>query len=229
MTVLGTVDFRDWDEGCMETLGAEIVYYTVDGDQRAVYACEVPGLDSGHSLLGGKVPCHFSNPEDAYQPYVLPCFEFRQNDLNPAFDRHPWYQWVARMPAKNARKVILSDGTVGYTSYENQWRATQFDMTYDCRVLARRKQEVVLMLRYALRHFIPPWFIFKVVDSKGDVREYDAGEMSISNTSELADIADRTTGWTISFTVRGEIDLHDERVYPAMLEPSVTYSRFNPS
>jgi len=229
MTIIGTLNLRDWDEGCMKTLGADIEYYQVDGETRGIYAVAVPYLNSGFADIGNKVPCQFQDPEDVYQFFRLPCFQFRHNDLTPAFDRHPWYTWVARAPAKDAQEVILADGTKGYSRYDNQWRATQFDITYDCMVLARRKQEALLMLQYALRHFIPPWFIFKVVDSKGDVREYDAGEVSISNTSELADIAERTVGYTISFTVRAEIDIHDDRVYSAMLEPNVTYSQYNPS
>jgi|GEM_PF-4921424 len=213
----------------MKTLEADIEHYDVDGETRSIYACDVPHLNSGFSDINNKVPCQFQDPEDVYQPFMLPCFQFRQNDLTPAFDRHPWYTWVARAPSKDAQKVELPDGTVGYTKYDNQWRATQFDITYDCMVMARRKQEAILMLHYVLRRFIPPWFIFKVVDSKGDVREYDAGEVSISNTSELADIAERTVGYTVSFTVRAEIDLHDDRVFPAMIEPHVTYARYTPS
>jgi len=229
MTILGTLSLRDWDEGCMRTLGAEVEHYDVDGETRAIYAVEVPYLDSGFSEIGGKVPCQFQDPEDVYQPFQLPCFQFRQNDMSPAFDRHPWYTWVARGPSKDAQKVVLPDGRVGYTKYDNQWRATQFDINYDCMILARRKQEAILMWHYAMRHFIPPWFIFKVVDSKGDVREYDAGEVSISNTSEIADIAERTVSYTVSFTVRAEIDLHDDRAFPAMIDPHVTYERFQPA
>lgn len=228
MTIIGTLNLRDWDTGCMKTLGADIEYYDVDGETRAIYACAVPSLESGFAEINNKVPCQFQDPEDVFQPYRLPCFQFRQNDMTPAFDRHSWYGWVARAPSKDATKIVLKDGTVGYDKYDNQWRATQFDITYDCMILGRRKQETLLMLHYALRHFIPPWFIFKVVDSKGDVREYDAGEVSTSNTSELADIAERTMSYTISFTVRAEIDLHDDRVYPAMVEPHVTYAKFNP-
>jgi hypothetical protein len=230
MTILGTLTLRDWDEGCMKTLGAEIETYQVDGDTRQIYACEVPGLQSGFSNINNKVPCQFQDPEDVFQFYRLPCFQFRRNDMSPAFDRQPWYMWVARGPTKTAEKVILEDGTEGYTEYENQWRPTPFDITYDLMILARRQQEQLLMLHYALRHFIPPWFIFKVIDSKGDVREYDAGEMSISNTSELADIAERTVSSTISFTVRAAIDLHDDRVFPAVIErPHVTYAQYQPS
>jgi hypothetical protein len=228
MTIIGTLDLRAWDAGCMKTLGAEIATYVVDGESRAIYVVEVPSVQSGLSQFNQRVPVFFDTPEDVYQEFVLPCFVFKRNDMTPAFDRQPWYGWVARAPAKGARKIVLENGRVGYDRYDNQWRATPFDITYDCVIYARRQQESVMMLMYALRHFIPPWFIFKVVDSLGDVREYDAGEMSISNTSELADIADRTVGWTIAFTVRGEIDLHDIREYPAMLEPDVTYARFKP-
>jgi hypothetical protein len=84
------------------------------------------------------------------------------------------------------------------------------------------------MLQYVLRHFLPPSFIFKVVDSMGDVREYDAVDVSVSETSELADIADRTIGWTIAFTVRAEIDLHDPVEMPAVQAVDVTYARYRP-
>ena len=51
-----------------------------------------------------------------------------------------------------------------------------------------------------------------IYDSKGDLRQYDAGEVSVSDASELADLADRTIGWVISFEVRGEIDLVAEKI-----------------
>lgn len=228
MTAIGTVDLRSWDTGCMKTLGAEVAEYVVDGESRAIYLVDIPEIKSGLDNLGDKIPCFFDTPEDVYQEFVLPCFVFKRNDMTPAFDRAAWYGWVARVPSKGANKVVLPDGREGYDRYDNQWRATPFDISYDLIVYARRRQESVMMLMYVLRHLIPPWFIFKVIDSLGDVREYDAGEMSISNTSELADIADRTLGWTVSFMVRGEIDLHDIREYPAMVAVEATYSQFKP-
>lgn len=226
MTVIGIAEIRDWDEGCMQTLGAEVVTYTVDGSERGVYACDVPGMDSGFSSIDGKVPCEFVEPEGVFQPFRIPCFQFRRSDMAPAFERHPWYQWVARGPAKTARKVTLEDGTVGYTEYENQWRATPFDISYECNVIARRQQDSALMLTYALRHFLPPSFIFRIIDSLGDVREYDAVDVSVTNASELIDIAERVIAWSVSFVVRGEVDLHDSREFPAMLEPRITYEQF---
>ena len=228
MTILGTLDLRDWDTGAMITLGGEIVSYVVDGETRQLYAADVNGLDSGVPLLDNKVPLFFATPEDVYQEYVLPNFTFRRSDMTPAFDRQPWYQWVARAPAPGANKITLEDGTEGYDSYVNQFRATPFDITYECIIAARREQESQLMLMYALKHFLPPSFIFKVFDSLGDLRHYDALGVIASNTSELIDMADRTIGWTIAFTVRAEIDLHADREYPAMTEFIATYSQYNP-
>ena len=226
MTVVGTMGIREWDEGCMITLGAERTPYVVDGETRYLYTVDLTAdIDSGLREFGGKIPCYFQEPEEVYQPYRVPAFVFKRNDMTPAFDRHAWYQFVARAPAKGATKITLPDGRVGYDRYDNQWRATQFDMAYDCIVNARRQQESLIMLQYALKHFIPPWFVFKVVDSLGDVREYDAGEMSVSNQSELADIADRTIAWGITFTVRGEVDLHADRTYPAAQAVDLTIDK----
>lgn len=228
MTVLGTLSIRDWDEGVWRTLGGEKTSYAVDGDTREIYTVAVPGVRSGLTHLNDRVPLHFSTPEEVYQPFLLPCYVAKLNDMTPAWERHPVYQWVGRGPAKGARKVVLPDGTEGYDRYENQWRAEQFDMSYEVQVLARRYQEGLLMLQYALRHFKPPWFAFTVIDSLGDVREYDAGEVSVSNASELADIADRTAAWTITFQVRAEIDLDDTVEMPAVQRVDVTYERYRP-
>lgn len=213
----------------MKTLGAEDATYTVDGDERHVYACTVPGLQSGFSDIGNRVPCYFQDPEDVYRPYVLPSFQFRRNDLSPAWDRHSWYMWVAREPSKDAQEITLPDGSVGYTKYDNQWRANQLDISYDFMIMARRRQESLLMIQYALKRFEPPWFTFKVVDSNGDVRDYDAEATAISNTSEIADIADRTVGYTMSFTVRAEVDLHVDVESVAMSDMRITYNRYESS
>jgi len=226
MTVLGTLAIRDWDAGVPLTLDAEVATYVVDESTREVNVVRVPGVDSGLDYLDGRVPVLYLEPEDIYQSFILPCITFKASSMTPAFDRHPWYQWVARAPAKGATKITLPDGTVGYDRYENQWRATQFDISFDVQVMGRRRQEANLMMTYALRRFMPPGFIFKVIDSLGDVREYDAVEVSLSETSELADIADRMVAWTISFTVRGEIDLHETVEMPAVQTVDVTYARY---
>lgn len=218
MSILGTVNIRDWDKGCYLTLGCEVVTYVEDGKTRGQYVVSVPGVNSGIEKYENKIPVFMSAPEDSYQNYVLPCITIKQNDLSPAFDRQPWYTWVARAPAPGATRIVLKDGRVGYDRYVNQWRATPYDITYEVTIMARRRQVANMILLYVQRKTIPPSFVFKLIDSIGDVREYDAVDISISNTAELMDIAERVAGWTVSFTVRGEIDLHDDREYAAVTD-----------
>lgn len=215
MSIIGTVNIRDWDKGCYLTLGCEVVTYVKDGRQRGQYVISVPGVSSGLSEYGNKIPVFMAAPEDAFQNYVLPCIVIKQNDMSPAFDRQPWFTWAARAPAPGAKKITLEDGRVGYSRYVNQWRGTPYDISYDVTIMARRRQVANMMLLYVQRRTMPPSFIFKLIDSLGDVREYDAVDVSTSATTDLVDISERTAGWTVSFTVRGEIDLHDDREFAA--------------
>ena len=220
MTILGTVGIREFDTGCFLTLGAEVVNYQVDNDIRAQYVVGITGLFNLVERFDYKVPVFFDTPEDPYQDFILPSFVFRQSSMTPAFDRQPFSAGVvARAPAKDAEKIVLPDGRVGYSKYETQLRGDPFDIQYDLTVYGRLRQEMVLMLAHVMKVMRAPWFEFKVIDSLGDVRHYDAGEMSFSNTSELADIADRTQSETVSFLVHAEIDTFDEKVSPAMIYP----------
>lgn len=222
MTILGRVDIRDWDIGCYLSLGAELITYQIDGDSRAQYVVDIPNILNDIERFQGKIPVFFDTPEDPYQNYILPSFVFKQNDYTPAFDRQPLAGVVARVPSPDADPVHGKDGKIlGYTKYVSQLRADPYDITYDLQVLARRKDELMWMVQHVMKRMRPPWFSFKIIDSLGDVRNYDAGDMTFSNTSELADIADRTASWAISFTVRGEIDTFDDVGSVAMIDPRV--------
>jgi hypothetical protein len=207
LTVIGTVDLRAFDTGVVKLLGPDLVEYAVDGATRKAYAVPVPGVDSGIAIYGGRVPVHFANPEDVFQPALLPVFRVSRSDLTPAFDRQPWFHQVARGPAPGATEVILPSGERGWSHYETQWRAEPYDITYDISVLGRRREDAQLMLLHALRHCRGPWWGVPVVDSLGDTRHYDAGDLGVSDAAALADVGDRVIGQTMSFTVRAEIDL----------------------
>jgi hypothetical protein len=209
LTVIGTVDLRAFDAGVVALLGPELVSFAVDGATRQAYAVQVAGVDSGLAVYGGRVPVHFTNPEDVFQAAIVPCFRVARLDLTPAFDRQSWYCQVARGPAPGAVEVILPSGQRGWSRYETQWRAEPYDITYDVSVLGRRREDAQRMLAHALGRCKGPWWAVPVVDSLGDTRHYDAGDLGVSEASALVDIADRVIGWTMSFTVRAEIDLTD--------------------
>ena len=223
-SIIGTLAFRDWDRGVFGTLEAEVAQYTVDATLRNIYVLNVPGVDSGLAELGGRVPMKFANPEDSFSHYRLPAVLVRRNDMQPAFQRKPWYGISARAPSPDAVEITLSNGQKGWSKYREQWRAVPWDINYDVVVMGRLQNEVDLMLTYVLRHFRPPGFVFKVIDSKGDVRKYDAQEVSVSSASELADIADRTIAWSVAFTALGEVDLEDSVDYTSFTGASALTS-----
>jgi hypothetical protein len=209
MTILGTVELRDFDRGVVMLLGPDTVSYAVDGATRSAYAVAVTGVDSGLAIYGGRVPVHFANPEDVFQPSILPVFRISRSGMNPAMNRQPWYHQVAIAAAPGATEVILPSGERGYTGYEEQWRADPWDISYEINVLGRRQEDAHRMLAHAMRRCkIPSWGV-PVVDSLGATRHYDAVDLGIGEASALADVADRVIGSTMNFTVWAEIDTYD--------------------
>ncbi len=234
MTVFGEVDLRCWDHGAVITLGGSLHSYDHHGHERKCFAVQVPGMDSELTWLKqsgdtvSPVPIVVADPEDVFKEFVLPVFVVKRSSLTPAHDRQPYVQAVGRGPARTAIKVTMPDGKEGYTRYENQDRADPFDMSYELQIFARRRQTHDRMLMHVLKHYRIPWFSFKIIDSLSDVRHYDAGDISISDNSELADMADRMVATTVSFTVRGEVDIAPIVEMPAILGIYHTYSRLEP-
>lgn len=225
MTIFGTLDIRDYDLGCMLTIGATVIHYTLPNNEgtRAHYVIDIPAVNSELARFENKIPVFFDNPSDPYQDYIIPSIVFKQNSFNDAFSRMPYVHVEGRGPASNAQELTI-DGVHGYSHYETQVRGDPYDISYDMNIYARRRQELNAMLGHIMRIMKPPSPSFKVKDSLGDVRYYDTSDLSYSNNSELADIADRTMTWTISFTVRADIDTFDGICSPAMIDPEERYS-----
>jgi hypothetical protein len=211
-TGLSTVELKNFDKGLVyTTFMSELVDLSVDGGTKKAYAKEVPGLSTNVPGYDGNVPVFFAFPESVYQPFKLPCFVFRRTGLTPAFERQPWYGYQ-RTHADDANELIVKNPTgtgyvTGYDKYKKLWSAFPFNIAYDVQVMARRQNTGLLMLAEALRIFRPPFFTAGVYDSSGDLRQYDAGEVTVSSANELADVEDRTIAWTISFEIRGELNL----------------------
>lgn len=213
MTLLSTIELKDFDRGIFSSLGASLQDYVVDGSTRKAYSIAVPGVTTNIPQFSPKVPVYWSKPEDVFQDFKLPCYVVLRTGLTPAFDRAPW-QASQRAPASDAIKVSIPSTknpgqTVdGFDKYDYKNGATPFNIGYDLQVMARTQNVGVMMLKRALQACVPPYFTVEAYDSLGDRRLYDAGEVSVSSTGELADVADRTASWTISFEVRGELDLY---------------------
>ena len=217
MTVgLARVGFKDFDKGLVVTLKSTLVEFVVKGGgTRKVYAKRILGVATNVSGYNGLVPIYFAYPEDVYQRFRLPCIVVRRTGYTPAFDRQPWYgSRRSRLDTSTAKTAVNPNYPdkykQGYDSYGRQWGAKPFNIAYDVQLMARRENTGLIMLTDMLSICTPPFFTVGVTDSAGDVREYDAGEVNVSPMLEIADIADRMIAWTISFEVRGEIDLVPE-------------------
>jgi hypothetical protein len=223
-TAIGRVSLTDFDRGVIESLGSQLIDIQVEDGTRKAYAIRVDGLDTNVQAYAPYVPVFFSTPEDVFQPFKYPCVVVRRNDLTPAFDRSPFYGYQ-RVPAPNAQLIKTAAGNKvleGYSSYVSAVLPTPFNISYDVQVYARTQNVGIVLLTRILQTTRPPFFSVAVYDDLNDRRLYDAGEVSISSASELADIADRTIAWTISFEVRGEIDLQAQ-----MLENSIVTTMQN--
>lgn len=213
-TVFGLVDLPDFDRGVVTTIGGTLVDVTIPNEEgtRQAYAVKIDGLletDPKFGEDGGWVPILFLHPEEPYQLWELPAIVIRRGDLTPNFERQSWFGYV-KCPAADAQDIWVKVGDKalkGSSRYETRRWPLPMDISYEVQAFARLQLDAIKILHHLLTRILPPWFSVEVYDSKGDRRLYDAGPVSISSLSELADIADRTIGWSLSFDVRGEIDV----------------------
>lgn len=237
---LGTIGLRNFDEGVVETLGAEI------DEERQNYFITDPSiapLTAPEGLPG--IPVTFSHPEDVFERYRLPVIVVRRDDITPAMSRwHPGTK-VYRAPAKGARPFEIKLGdplnpttVFGFESYEERTQAVPFDITYTISLLARHRgfgpadrrgrrnptgagsprTQVNKLLDYCLRIY-QPYCRVDVRDSLGDCRSYEAFMEAISHLDQVPEITDRMLGFALTLRVEAELDLNDAVVRKAVLGP----------
>lgn len=198
---------ENYDRGVVVSMGAVLANLTIDGDVRQHYVVDVPGFVTDLDEFGNKVPVFWVEPEDVFQPYLLPSFSVRRGDPEVNYEGKSWYGPVGRKPAAGATAITDPvTGKSGYDRYENQWTPTPYRIPYEIFVAARLERESQLMLKHILRYFRQPYATILTYDSLGERRDYDAGPITVSRTSELADIADRIASHTVSFEVWAELD-----------------------
>lgn len=229
MATLHHITLRAYDKGAFETLGAELQAYNIDGETRSVYAREFPGVTTSIDGMNGRVPFFFAMPEDVYQSFVLPCVLIRRTSMTPAFERAPWYGYE-RKPDVNANPVTITkpDGSTiqGYDAYAEKTASTPMNIGYDVQVYARTQNDFLMIFQTIMMTMRPPFFTFGAIDSGNELRLYDAGPVSIADSSELSQLGDRTISATISFEVQGEIDYrYENNTIPPLSElPNVELS-----
>ena len=229
MPTINTISLRAFDRGVFETLGAELHNHSVDGEARSTYARRFGGVTTNIEGMDGKVPFFFANPEDVYQSFVLPCILVRRTSVASAFERSPWYGYD-RQPDVNANtfEITRPDGTKiqGFDKYALKENSTPMNIGYDVQIYSRTQYDFLNIFQLIMMYMRPPFFTFGATDTGNCVRHYDAGPVTITDSSELSEVGDRTISSTISFEVQGEIDFrYENNALPPITElPNIELS-----
>lgn len=225
----GTVALRAFDEGLVQTLGAE-KWFSQDSTDPST-PCPPEGRDG--TLFPGyfvtvegvepppgypAIPMLWSNPEDVFSKYMIPAFVVTRSQILPAMNRwHPGSTQF-RSPAKTAQPVTVR-GVQGFDAYTERQQAVPVDIYYtlaiECREREAARSVTNLMLLHALAKF-PPFAYLALFDSVEDVRTYDVFMEGVSPLDENQDVTRRRLGFSLSIRVAGELDLTDEQTRRAV-------------
>jgi hypothetical protein len=244
----GIVGLRNFDEGMVVTLGAEVHDLDTGKGPHSNYflTSEILPVEPAPGLPG--VPITFSHPEDIWERYRQPVIVIRRDDISPAMNRWHPHTVDYRAPARGATEVtvIFGEGTLteqrltGYDRYEEKQQAVPFDITYTISVLDRHRgkgplpprnvptgftgaegsprNQVNRIFDYVLRRY-PPYGQIYVTDSLGDRRRYSTFMEAVSHLDEVPEITERVLGFALTVRVEAELDLSDPEVKRAVSSP----------
>jgi len=209
----GQVFIEDFDVGVATTMGAELIEIELDGERVRCYGVRIDGV-TGPDEYQGLVPVNMSEPEDAFQEHLLPQIIVSRGSMTPQMNRWQPGGHEYQVPASNAQSVVGPDGVTRMpTMVERKWWSYPFEISYDIHLRARLRLQADRMLRHVGRFFWAYGQVF-LRDSEGDERGYYAFADSYDNLQELADVADRLQGHTISMRVEAELDFNEPHLMP---------------
>lgn len=238
----GTVSLRDFDQGVVSTMGAEVeTWQSSTGD---IYRNYFLNVDTAQGRVGRPglpgVPVVFAFPEDVFEKFDYPLIAVRRDDISPVMNR--WHPGTLqyRAPAGPANQVYLDPNPGNPASVEvNGWdqveqlqQAAPFDITYTVSILARSRggmgqtNQANAILK-ALMKVYQPYTYLGVIDSIGDFRSYECFMESISHLDEVPEVGDRVIGFTLTLRVEAELDLLDPEVQNTVTTlPTITTEVF---
>lgn len=242
----GFVGLRNFDEGVVRTMGAEVMRTERSGFRNYFVPTEKIGPVQPAPGLPG-IPITFSHPEDIYERYRQPVIVVRRDDIAPSLSRwHPGMV-TARYPSTGAQPVQTQYGNgpnaptlSGYNKYDTKQAAVPFDISYTLSVLARHRgkgadlrkavptgfegasgsprNQVNQILDYLLRIYAP-FSQVRVLDSLGDTRLYSTFMEAVSPLDEVPEITERVLGFALTLRVEAELDLKDPETAQAVGRP----------
>lgn len=220
----GRVFLRNFDEGVILTLGAELATTHPSG-VTAHYTLNLPDVGAAPGSSGIQVL--FGFPEDGYEKMRLPLIVVTRQDLEPAPQRwHSVGAMQARYPSSTAQPVQVQtpQGVIqGHDTMVDLPQAFPYDINYTITCLSRRrgggnrsgesysKLAVNEILQHLMKKF-PPYGVVWLKDSLNEWRQYDAMASTVGSEDEVAGVTDRTVGFSFSLRVEGELDITDPTV-----------------
>lgn len=219
-TFYGTMFLRNYDQGLIETLGAELIEVIRDGERSRAYALDLRGMRCiGPDSYNGKIPVMFGTPDPTMEPYALPIVIVKRGDPVP-----DWVRWepggsAYKLPADGSAEVSVVTNTAGdtvsgYDKYETRKKEVPFNIPYDIELRSKKQWQKATMLQHALKKLFPRSLFVK--DTAGNERTYAFDLEGTTNADDLADIADRTLTQVVSITVLAGLDIRDPLVWTAV-------------
>jgi hypothetical protein len=215
----GTVCLRDFDQGVVTTMGAQLAYN--DQGQARNYYLDVPGVRGriGREGIPG-VPIVFAFPEDVFEKYDFPLIVCRRDDITPTMNR--WHPGLVqyRAPAGTGSAAVVNsnpgnpgaEDLTGFNKVEELQQAAPYDISYTISIFGRNRgggtNQANAILKTILRVY-QPYSLVHVIDSIGDGRTYEAFQESISHLDEVPEVVDRVIGFAVTLRVEAELDLLD--------------------
>lgn len=217
----GEVGVKDFDRAILDMLGPE---KRVGPKEEPVRFLKVP---TAAPEINDEVSVTMVAPEQVLTFDILPVIIVTRESIAPALSRWTPENLQYRVPAQGAQIKTLGDQDLGvckgWDMLESVPAAFPFDFSYSIGIYSRYRWAADKILRRVIRK-IRPYFTLSVLDSLGDLREYQATSSDISDVSELTDVADRVVGFMLSPTVQGELDEYDPEVVKTIQEIDLNMS-----
>jgi hypothetical protein len=214
----GIVTIYDFDEGFIRSLGG-----VLDVNDQTYY------LEEGNF----RVPIYFENPEAVLRMKKIPVVVIaRSMEYDPPRFHSISYEY--QIPADGSQQVPVYDPLtgrlLGYVPdyYETKFSAYPVDFLYDVNLFFRKKKDLVEFLNMKILKTLQPVSIFnyvEVIDSERETRLYECFLETINFNTELIDIAEKVEGATITYRVKGELDLNNPVVFKSFEKVIVDFTQ----
>ena len=203
---VGLVRLRDVDKAVVTMIGGTTGVVNLISHQSLPSSGYFTSIvhETANGPVTTSVPIVFGNPQQNLRENRVP--------LIVVVGQEPEFDYTGFNQADIAYRIGVgtqNPTTLQYPQYQSKLRAVQTNLHYEihCYDLTRYAAQTML---YTIAGYIPvPYGTLDVVDSIGTIRRYATQNTSISDITEISTTWQRVPGFSIGFTVFGEIDFRD--------------------